>query len=74
MSTSLVSRNLVLGLLAGFAGVALSLYLYWPIGIGVATAVSLAVLASVQRQMRAEESGITADEDLLEVLLHPERV
>lgn len=64
----------VVGFTAAFVVVALSLYLYWPVGIAVGLAVGIGLLAVIQRRLLAEERAEYLDEraeveDLLGVLL-----
>jgi hypothetical protein len=69
-----VSRWSVVGFAAAFIAVALSLYLFWPIGIAVGLAVGISLLARIQRGLLAEERAEYLDgrvevEDLLGSLL-----
>jgi hypothetical protein len=69
-----VSRWSVVGFAAAFIAVALSLYLYWPVGVAVGLAVGIGLLARIQRRLLAEERAEYLDErveveDLLGSLL-----
>jgi hypothetical protein len=69
-----VSRWSVVGFAAAFIAVALSLYLYWPVGVAVGLAVGIGLLALIQRRLLAEERAEYLDEraeveDVLGVLL-----
>jgi hypothetical protein len=69
-----VSHWSVVGFTAAFVGVALSLYLFWPVGIAVGLAVGIAVLAVIQRGLLRQDSADYLDErveveDLLGSLL-----
>jgi hypothetical protein len=69
-----VSHWSVVGFVAAFVGVALSLYLYWPVGIAVGLAVGIGVLAVIQRRLLQQDRAEYLDErtdveDLLGSLL-----
>jgi len=69
-----VSRWSVVGFTAAFVGVALSLYLYWPIGIAVGLVVGISLLAVIQRRLLEQDRADYLDEraeveDLLGSLL-----
>jgi hypothetical protein len=69
-----VSHWSVVGFAAGFAAVALALYLYWPVGIAVGLAVSIGLLAVIQRPLLQQDHADYLDgradvEDLLGALL-----
>lgn len=56
------SRWSVVGFAAAFLVVALSLYVYWPVGIAVGLLVGIGLLAVIQRQLLAEERAEYGDE------------
>lgn len=69
-----VSRWSVVGFAAAFVGVALSLYLYWPIGVAVGLAVGIGLLTAIQRRLLEQDRAEYLDErveveDLLGSLL-----
>ena len=69
-----VSRWSVVGFAGAFVAVALSLYLFWPIGVAVGLAVGIGLLTVIQRRLLLEERAEYLDErveveDLLGSLL-----
>jgi membrane protein implicated in regulation of membrane protease activity len=69
-----VSRWSVVGFAAAFAGVALALYVFWPVGVAVGLAVGISLLAVIQRRLLQQEHAEYLDEraeveDLLGSLL-----
>lgn len=68
------SRWSVVGFASAFVLVALSLYVYWPVGIAVGLLVGIGLLALIQRRLLAEERAEYLDghaevEDVLGALL-----
>ena len=68
------SRWSVVGFAAAFLVVALSLYVYWPVGIAVGLMVGIGLLAVIQRGLLAQDRADYLDErveveDLLGSLL-----
>src|SRR3954454_7974763 len=73
-SMSSVSRWSVVGFTAAFMAVALSLYLFWPIGIAVGLTVGVGLLVVIQRRLLEQDCAdyleeLAEVEDLLGSLL-----
>jgi hypothetical protein len=57
-----VSRGSVVGFTAAFLAVALSLYLFWPVGIAVGLIVGIGLLTVIQRRLLEQDRADYLDE------------